>query len=483
MSGTTPVGRQGPPSSPNPRTPAPRAVPRAVPTPASLPRSDFGWGFTTAQVHAGQVADATTGASALPIYQTTSYVFPSAQSAADLFGGRADGWTYSRVNNPTLAAVEERLAALEHGAAGVLLASGQAAVSNAILTLADAGDHVVASPSLYGGTRTLLAHNLSRRGISTTFVDDPGDPASWEAAITPRTRLLFGESLPNPRGDVLDIEAVADVAHRHGVPLVVDNTVATPYLIRPIEWGADVVVHSATKYLAGHGAVIAGAVVDAGRFDYARDPSRWPGFTEPVPGYDDLVIARDFGVDGSRAPGGVNVSFAVKLRLEQLHDLGACLSAHSAFLLALGLETLSLRMERHVANAQAVAEWLSARPDVASVEYSGLPDSPWRPLVDLYSRHGAGAVVAFDLPGGAAAARRFLDALRLHSQLANIGDVRSLAIHPATTTHGQLSAAEQAQSGIGPGTIRLSVGIEDLSDLLADLRRGFDAVGRAGLGV
>ncbi|MFC7581672.1 O-acetylhomoserine aminocarboxypropyltransferase/cysteine synthase family protein [Schaalia naturae] len=450
-------------------------------TPASLPRSDFAWGFTTAQVHAGQVPDPATGASALPIYQTASYALPDAATAVELFAGRAEGWTYSRVNNPTLAVVEERLAALEHGVAGILVASGQAAVSDAVMTLADAGDHVVASSSLYGGTRTLLAHNLARKGIAATFVDRPGDPSAWEAAITPRTRLLFGESIPNPRGDLLDIEAVAEVAHRHGVPLVVDNTVATPYLIRPLDWGADVVVHSATKYLSGHGAVIAGAVVDGGRFDFGADPARWPGFTTAVPGYGDLVIARDFGPGGARAPEGVNLGFAAKLRLEQLHDLGACLSAHSAFLLALGLETLSLRMDRHVSNAAAVADWLARRPDVASVTYSGLPDSPWRPLADRYSDHGAGAIVAFDLPGGAPACHRFLDALRLHLQLANIGDVRSLAIHPATTTHGQISAADQAQAGIGPGTIRLSVGIEDLPDVLADLELGFDAVSRAGL--
>ncbi len=446
-------------------------------TPPSLPRSNFDWGFSTAQVHAGQVPDPSTGACALPIFQTASYVQPDAYTAAERFAGRAPGYTYARVNNPTVDAVEERIAALEHGVAGILLASGQAAVSSTIMTLADAGDHVVASSSLYGGTRTLLAHNLSRKGISTTFVSDPSDLASWEAAITPRTRLVFGESLPNPKGDVLDIEEIAAIAHRQGLPLVVDNTVATPYLIRPIEWGADIVVHSATKYLSGHGTVIAGAVVDSGRFDYTADPRRWPGFNSPVPGYDGLVLARDYGPEGAYGTPGVNLSFALKLRLEQLHDLGASLSPFNAFLVAQGLETLSLRMERHVANAQALATWLAARPDVAHVDYAGLPDSPYHALAEKYSGHGAGAIIAFDLPGGREAGMDFVSALTLHSQVANIGDVRSLAVHPASTTHGQISPAEQNQAGIRPGTVRLSVGIEDLPDLIADLERGFAAVG------
>ncbi|WP_456047834.1 O-acetylhomoserine aminocarboxypropyltransferase/cysteine synthase family protein [Actinomyces provencensis] len=451
--------------------------PRPHPLAAPRPR----WGFTTTQVHAGQVPDPSTGARALPIFQTTAYVFPDAETAVELFNGHRTGFTYARVNNPTVAVVEERIAALERGSAAVLLSSGQAAVTATVFTLANAGDHVVASASLYGGTRTLLANNLSKHGISTTFVDDQADPASWQAAVTPRTKLFLGESLPNPRGDVLDIETVAEVAHRNGVPLVVDNTVATPYLIRPLEWGADVVVHSATKYLSGHGTVLAGAVVDGGTFDFSADPTRWADFNEPLPGYDDLVFARDFGTGGPLAPGGRNMAFAAKLRGEQLHDQGACLSPFNAFLLAQGVETLSLRMNRHVANAQGIAQWLHDRDDVAAVSYSGLADSPYRALVDKYSDHGAGAIIAFDLPGGREAGLTFVSALKLHSLVANIGDVRSLAVHPATTTHGQISPEAQLQAGITPGTVRLSVGIEDLPDLLADLELGFDAVARAGL--
>ncbi|GAA3821128.1 bifunctional o-acetylhomoserine/o-acetylserine sulfhydrylase [Cellulomonas soli] len=432
-------------------------------------------------MHAGQVPDPVTGSRALPIHQTTAYVFPDADAAAGRFAGTQDGFTYGRLNNPTQAAVEERITALEGGAAGLLVASGQAAVVYTVLTLAHAGDHLVSSPSLYGGTRTLFAQNLRKRGITTTFVDDPGDPAAWARAVRPRTKAFFAESLPNPRGDVLDIEAVAAVAHRAGVPLVVDNTVGTPYLVRPIEWGADVVVHSASKFLAGHGAALAGSIVDAGRFDYGADPQRWPDFTSPVPGYGDLVIARDFGASGWLGVDGVDLSFIVKARLEQAHDIGAAVAPFTAFLVAQGLETLSLRMERHVANAGAVARWLDARPDVASVTYSGLPGSPWAALARRYTPRGPGAIVGLELPGGERAGRAFVSALRLHSHVANIGDVRSLVIHPASTTHGQLSAAEQLQAGITPGFVRLSVGIEDLDDILEDLDVGFEAVRALGL--
>lgn len=433
-------------------------------------------GFTTRQIHAGQVPDPLTGSRALPIYQTTAYVFPDAGHAARRFAGVEDGYTYTRLNNPTQAAVESRIAALEGGVAGLLLASGQAATAATLLTLAQAGDHLVASPSLYGGTRTLLAQNLRKRGITTTFVTDPGSPASWAAAVGPRTVAFFAESVPNPRGDILDIEAVAGVAHRAGVPLVVDNTVGTPYLVRPIEWGADIVVHSASKYLAGHGAALAGSIVDAGRFDYGADPDRFPDFNEPVPGYDDLVLARDFGADGPLGGLGVNVSFVVKVRLEQLHDLGAAVAPFNAFLVAQGLETLSLRMDRHVANAQAVAEWLDARADVASVTYSGLASSPYAALARKYTPRGPSGIVSFELPGGTRSGQRFVSALRLHSHVANIGDVRSLAIHPASTTHGQISVAEQAEAGVTPGLVRLSVGIEDLTDILGDLDGAFAAV-------
>lgn len=433
------------------------------------------WGFTTAQVHAGQQPDPVTGSRALPIHQTTAYVFPDTASAAARFAGTEDGWTYARLNNPTQAVVENRIAALEGGVAGLLVASGQAAIAYTLLTLARAGDHLVASPSLYGGTRTLLAVNLPKRGVETTFVEDPDDPDAWAAAVRPRTTAFFAESLPNPRGDVLDIEAVAAVAHRAGVPLVVDNTVGTPYLVRPIEWGADVVVHSASKFLSGHGTVLAGSIVDAGRFDYAAHPDRYPDFTSPVPGYDDLVIARDFGADGPLGLDGANLSFIVKARLEQAHDIGAAVSPFVAFLVGQGLETLSLRMERHVANARAVAHWLAERDDVASVTWSGLPSSPWYALARTYTPVGPGAIVGLELPGGARAGRAFVEALRLHAHVANIGDVRSLAIHPATTTHGQLSPEAQLAAGVTPGFVRLSVGIEDLPDILADLELGLAA--------
>jgi O-acetylhomoserine (thiol)-lyase len=434
------------------------------------------WKFETQQIHAGQSPDPDTGARALPIYQTTAYVFPDAESAARRFAGTEDGLTYTRINNPTQAAVESRIAVLEGGVAGLLVASGQAATAYALLTLAQAGDHLVASPSLYGGTRTLLAQNLRKRGVTTTFVTDPGDLAAWAAAAGPRTKAFFAESVPNPRGDILDIEAVAAAAHAAGVPLIVDNTVGTPYLVRPIEWGADIVVHSASKYLAGHGSALAGSIVDAGRFDYAADPDRFPDFNEPVPGYDDLVLARDFGADGPLGLDGVNLSFIVKVRLEQLHDLGAAVAPVNAFLVGQGLETLSLRMERHVSNAQVVAEWLERRPDVASVAYSGLASSPYASLARKYTPRGPSAVVSFELPGGVTEGQAFVSALRLHSHVANIGDVRSLAIHPASTTHGQITTAEQAEAGVTPGLVRLSVGTEAIADILADLEAGFAAV-------
>lgn len=433
------------------------------------------WGFTTTQVHAGSEPDPVAGSRAVPIHQTTAYVFPDADSAAARFAGLEDGWTYARLNNPTQAAVEAKIAALEGGVAGLLVASGQAATTYALLTLASAGDHVVASPSLYGGTRTLLDVNLRKRGIRTTFVADPDDPASWAAAAEERTVAFFAESVPNPRGDVLDIAAVADVAHAAGAPLIVDNTVGTPYLVRPIDWGADIVVHSASKFLSGHGTVLAGSIVDSGRFDYAAHPDRFPDFSAPVPGYDDLVLTRDFGADGPLGLPGVDLSFIVKTRLEQAHDIGAAISPFAAFLVGQGLETLSLRMERHVANARGVAEWLEARPDVAAVGWSGLPSSPWYERARRYTPAGPGAVVGLELPGGAPAGRAFVDALRLHAHVANIGDVRSLAIHPATTTHGQIGPDAQRAAGISPGFVRLSVGIEDLPDILADLERGLAA--------
>ncbi len=430
------------------------------------------WSFETRQIHAGQTPDAATGARALPIYQTTSFVFPDAGVAADRFGLKDLGPIYTRIGNPTTEVVENRIASLEGGVGALLLSSGQAATTFAILNVAQAGDHVVASPSLYGGTYNLLNVTLPKLGVTTTFVSDPHDAQAWRDAVRPNTKLFFAETIPNPQADVLDIELVAGAAHDSGVPLVVDNTVATPYLIRPFEHGADVVVHSATKYLGGHGAAIGGAVVDAGSFDYAQDPERFPGFNEPDTSYNSLVYARDLGVGSAF---GANLSYILKARVQLLRDLGSSIAPINAFLIAQGIETLSLRMERHVANAQRVAQWLEARDDVRTVRYAGLPSSPFHAVAQKYAPRGAGAVLAFELDGGSEAGQAFVSALTLHSHVANIGDVRSLAIHPASTTHSQLTPEEQALSAVTPGLVRLAVGIEHVDDIIADLDAGFRA--------
>jgi O-acetylhomoserine (thiol)-lyase len=431
-----------------------------------------GWSFETRQIHAGQSPDASTGARALPIYQTTSYVFRDTDHAANLFALKELGNIYTRIMNPTQDAVEQRLASLEGGVGALLVASGQAAETIAILNLAEAGDHLVSSPSLYGGTYNLFHYTLPKLGIEVSFVEDPDDLDSWRAAVRPNTKAFFGETISNPKQDLLDIEGVADVAHEAGVPLIVDNTVATPYLVRPFEWGADVVVHSTTKYLGGHGTSIGGVIIDAGSFDYAQHPQRFPNYNEPDPSYHGLVYARDLGVGGAF---GVNLSFILKARVQLLRDLGPAISPFNAFLLAQGLETLSLRVERHVANAQAVARWLERRDEVESVAYAGLASSPWYAAAQKYAPLGPGAVLAFEIKGGIEAGKRFVNALTLHSHVANIGDVRSLVIHPASTTHSQLSAPEQAATGVTPGLVRLSVGIEHLDDILADLEDGFRA--------
>ncbi|GGC04858.1 O-acetylhomoserine (thiol)-lyase [Cellulomonas carbonis] len=430
------------------------------------------WSFETRQIHAGQTPDPATGARALPIYQTTSFVFPDADTAAARFALADLGPIYTRIGNPTQQVVEDRIASLEGGVGALLLASGQAATTFAILNVAEAGDHVVASPSLYGGTYNLLGHTLRKLGVETTFVTDPHDPQAWRDAIRPNTKVFFAESVPNPRADVLDIEAVAEVAHTHGVPLVVDNTIPTPYLLRPLEHGADVVVHAATKFLGGHGTAIGGVVVDGGSFDFAQHPERFANFNTPDPTYNGLVYARDLGVGSAF---GANLSYILKARVQLLRDLGSAISPFNAFLIAQGLETLSLRIERHVENAQRVAEWLEAREEVRTVHYAGLPSSPWHANAQKYLPRGVGAVLAFELDGGAEAGKAFVDALELHSNLANIGDVRSLVIHPASTTHSQLSPEEQALSGVTPGLVRLSVGLEHVDDILADLDAGFRA--------
>jgi O-acetylhomoserine (thiol)-lyase len=430
------------------------------------------WSFETRQIHAGQTPDPTTGARALPIFQTTSFVFPHAGVAADRFALKDLGPIYTRIGNPTQEAVENRIADLEGGVGALLLSSGQAATTFAILNVAEAGDHVVASPSLYGGTYNLLQNTLAKLGITTTFVTDPHDPQAWRDAVRPSTKAFFGETIPNPQADILDIEAVAAVAHEVGVPLIVDNTVATPYLLRPIEFGADIVVHSATKYLGGHGSAIGGVIVDSGNFDFSKDPERFPGFNTPDPSYDGLVYARDLGVDGIL---GANLAYVLKARVQLLRDLGSAISPFNAFLIAQGIETLSLRVERHVSNAATVAAWLEARDDVARVHYAGLESSPWHANALKYTPRGAGAIVAFEIEGGSPAGQAFVSGLELHSNVANIGDVRSLVIHPASTTHSQLTPEQQAASGVTPGLVRLSVGIEHVDDILADLEGGFIA--------
>ena len=428
--------------------------------------------FETRQVHAGQVPDPTTGARALPLYQTTAYQFRDTKHAADLFGLAELGNIYTRLMNPTQDAVEQRIASLEGGVAALLLASGSAATTYAIQNVAEAGDHIVSSPSLYGGTYNLFHYTLKKFGIDVTFVEDPSDPASWQAAVRPNTKAFFGETIANPKNELLDIAAVAKVAHDNNVPLIVDNTVATPYLIRPIEFGADVVVHSATKFLSGHGNAVVGAIVDAGTFDFAKHPAKFPGFNEPDPSYHGLVYAQALGVG---SPFGANLSYIFKIRLTLLRDTGAAVSPFNAWLLAQGLETLSLRIERHVANAKSVADFLAAHPQVEKVNYAGLASSPWHALAKKYAPKGSGSVLSFEIKGGIEAGKKFVEALKLHSHVANIGDVRSLVIHPASTTHSQLTAEEQATAGVTPGLIRLSVGIENIDDIKADITDGFAA--------
>ncbi len=430
------------------------------------------WGFDTRAIHAGQEPDAATNARAVPIYQTTSYTFRDSAHAAALFGLTEVGNIYTRIMNPTQGVLEARVASLEGapdtalGIPGALaVASGQAAETLAILNVAGAGDHLVSSTSLYGGTYNLFHHTLAKLGIEATFVADPDDLDEWAGAVRPNTKAFFAETIGNPRNDVLDLEGVSGVAHQNQVPLIVDNTVASPWLIRPIEWGADIVVHSATKFLGGHGTSIGGVIVDGATFDFAAS-GRHPGFTEPDESYHGLKFWEALG------PG----AFIVKARVQLLRDLGAAISPFNAFLLLQGIETLALRMERHQANAARVAELLAGHAQVESVAWAGLPDSPWFERGRRYSGgRGFGSVPAFVIAGGAKAGQRFVEALELHSHVANIGDVRSLAIHPATTTHSQLSDAEQLATGVDPGLVRLSVGLESIDDILADLEVGFAA--------
>ncbi len=425
------------------------------------------WSFDTRQIHAGAEPDPTTGARATPIYQTTSYVLGDTERAENLFALAEMGNIYTRIMNPTTDVVEQRVASLEGGVAAVATASGQSAQTLAILNILSAGDHIVSSASLYGGTYNLFRYTLPRLGIETTFVEDPDDLGAWKAAVRPNTKLFYGESIGNPKIDVLDIAAVADLAHEAGVPLMIDNTIPTPYLVRPLEHGADIVVHSATKFLGGHGTAVAGVVVDGGSFDWGAHAAAFPGLTTPDPSYNDLNYWE--------ALGNENGAYAIKLRVQLLRDIGPAISPMNSFLLLQGIETLSLRMDRHVANAQRIAEWLEGRDEVEQVWYAGLASSPWHANAQRYAPKGAGAVLSFELAGGVEAGRRFVDGVELFSHLANIGDVRSLIIHPASTTHSQLKPEEQLTTGVTPGLVRLSVGLEDAEDLIADLEAGFRA--------
>jgi O-acetylhomoserine (thiol)-lyase len=423
---------------------------------------DRTWGFRTRALHAGGAPDPTTGARAVPIYQTTSFVFDSADDAANLFALQKYGNVYTRIANPTVAALEERIASLEGGLGAVATSSGQSAEFLTFAALAGAGDHIVAAGSLYGGTITQLDVTLRRFGVQTTFVRG-NDPADYAAAITDRTKLVFAEVVANPGSDVADVRGLADVAHAAGVPLVVDATTATPYLCRPIEHGADIVLHSATKFLGGHGTTMGGLVVDAGTFDWGN--GRFPTMTEPSDSYGGIRWWDNFGEYG----------FLTKLRSEQLRDVGASLSPHSAFLLLLGVETLPQRMREHVANAQRVAEWLDADDRVAWVRYSGLPGHPDHALAQRYLPEGPGAVFSFGVVGGRDAGRRFIESVELCSHLANIGDARTLVIHPGSTTHGQLSVEQLETGGVSPDLIRISVGLEDVEDVLWDLDQALAA--------
>lgn len=438
--------------------------------------AEHGWSFETNGIHAGQEPDPTNGSITLPLYQTNAYQFRDTEQAAEMFALHAFGHSYTRISNPTQEAVEQRLTVLEGGTAALLVASGMAATAMAIMNVAEAGDHVVSSRNVYGGIHNLLRFTLPRFGIETTFVDDPDDLDAWRAAVRPNTKAFFGEGVSNPLGVCIDIEGIAGVAHEVGVPWIVDNTIATPYVTRPFEYGADIVTHSVSKYLSGHGTVIAGAIVDGGSFDFAQYPQRFPGFNQPDASYNGIVYADAFGVG---SPTG-NIAFVLKSRVQLLRDFGASVSPFTAWLVAQGMETLAPRMRVHLANAQAVAEWLEAHPQVASVAFSGLPSSRWHHNQQRYAPKGPGSLMSFEIRGGLEAGRRFVEGLRMFKHVTNIGDVRSLVTHPASTTHMQLGPDGRRAAGITDGTIRLSIGIEDLDDIIADLELGFAAAAHLG---
>jgi O-acetylhomoserine (thiol)-lyase len=425
-------------------------------------------GFDTLSLHAGAAPDPTTGARALPIYLSTSFVFESSDHAAALFNMERSGHVYSRISNPTTAVFEERVAALEGGVGAIATASGQAALHLAIATLAGAGSHIVSSSALYGGSHNLLHYTLARFGIETTFVK-PGDLDGWRAAIRPNTKLLFGETLGNPGLDVLDIERVSDIAHERGLPLLVDSTLTSPYLLKPFDHGADLLYHSATKFLSGHGTVVGGVLVDSGRFDWSAS-GHFPELAAPYSGFHNMVFAEESTVG----------AFLLRARREGLRDFGACISPHTAWLILQGIETLSLRMERHVSNARKVVAFLAAHPLVARVGYPELPEHPDHALAKKLLPRGCGSVFSFDLKGNRAQGKAFIEALKVFSHLANVGDCRSLVIHPASTTHFRMDDAALAQAGITQGTIRLSIGLEDADDLVDDLSRALKAAQKAG---
>lgn len=421
--------------------------------------------FETIQVHAGQEKpDPATDARAVPIYATTSYVFKDSAQAAGRFGLTESGNIYTRLMNPTSSVFEERIAALEGGAAALATASGSAAITYAVQNIARAGDHIVSSSNLYGGTFNLFEHTLRDQGLDVTFVD-PSEPENFEKAIKENTKLVYAETLGNPNSDVIDIEAIADVAHRHGIPLIVDNTFATPYCLRPIEHGADIVVHSATKFIGGHGTVMGGVVVDSGKFDWAQN-DKFPGISEPNPSYHGVVFSEACG----------NLAYILKLRTTLMRDQGATISPFNSFLLLQGLETLSLRVERHVENALKVVDFLKNHPQVERVNHPSLAGGKQKELYDRYFPNGAASIFTFDIKGGAAEAKKFTESLELFSLLANVADVKSLVIHPASTTHSQLSESELLEAGIRPTTVRLSIGTEHIDDIIADLEHGFEAV-------
>ncbi len=429
--------------------------------------AEKGTGFDTLSLHAGQRPDPATGARATPIYQSAAFVFPDTDFAAGLFNIERAGHVYSRLSNPTNAVLEERVAALEGGVGAIATASGQAAMHLAVATLCSAGDHVVASRSIYGGTHNLLAYTLPRFGIETTFVD-PRDPSAFASAIRPNTKLVFGETVGNPGLEVLNVPAIARIAHGAALPLLIDSTFTTPYLMRPLEHGADLVLHSATKFLSGHGIVIGGVLVDGGTFDWEAT-GKFPTLTQPYAGFHDLVFAEEFGPQ----------AFITRARKEGLRDFGACMAPTTAFYVLQGLETLSLRMARHVDNAHRIAAFLASHPSVQTVHHPDLPTHPDHALAQVLLPRGAGAVLSFDIAGGRAAGRAFIENLQLFSHLANVGDAKSLVIHPASTTHHRMSADALRAAGIGEGLVRLSVGLEDADDLIEDLDRALKRAQRA----